>query len=150
VLCVDTSAPALEAVQHNATLNHVAERVATMRGDAFEVLRGLRDSGDRFDTIVLDPPAFIKRKKDLKQGEQAYRRLNQLAVHLLAPDGVLISASCSYHMPAEALQDAMLLASRDAGRELQILEQGHQGADHPVHPAISETRYLKAFFGRIE
>lgn len=150
VLCVDASAPALEAVDENARLNGVAERVGTVRGDAFEVLRGLRDRADHFDVVVLDPPALIKRKKDWKQGTQAYRRLNQLAARLLTADGILVSASCSYHLSAEALQDAMLRATQDVGRGLQLLEQGHQGADHPVHPALPETRYLKAFFGRVE
>jgi 23S rRNA (cytosine1962-C5)-methyltransferase len=149
VLCVDASAPALEDVQRNAARNGVAERVATLHADAFDALRQLREAGEHFDVIVLDPPAFIKRKKDAKPGEQAYRRLNQLAIQLLAPDGILISASCSYHLPREALRDALLRASRAAGRELQLLEQGHQAPDHPVHPAIPETEYLKAFFGRL-
>jgi 23S rRNA (cytosine1962-C5)-methyltransferase len=98
---------------------------------------------------VLDPPAFIKRKKDQKAGEEAYRRVNQLAMEVLRQDGILVAASCSYHLAREALQDAMLRAARRMGRSLQILEQGHQGPDHPVHPAIPETAYLKAFIGRV-
>jgi 23S rRNA (cytosine1962-C5)-methyltransferase len=99
--------------------------------------------------VVLDPPAFIKRKKDQAAGIEAYQRLNSLALEVLRADGILVSASCSYHMPREALQDAMLRATRRVGRGLQILEQGHQGPDHPVHPAIPETAYLKAFTGRV-
>jgi 23S rRNA (cytosine1962-C5)-methyltransferase len=150
VLCVDASASALELLRRNAELNTAADRVETQAADAFDALRQLRDARERFDVVVLDPPAFVKRKKDAKAGEQAYRRINHLALQLLLPDGLLISASCSYHLPREALRDAMLRASRAEGRDLQIVEQGHQGPDHPVHPAIPETEYLKAFFGRVE
>jgi 23S rRNA (cytosine1962-C5)-methyltransferase len=149
VVCVDASAEALEHVARNAALNDAAERVATRRGDAFDVLRMMAAEGEKFDVVVLDPPAFIKRKKDQKAGEEAYRRVNQLALEVLRQDGILVSASCSYHLPREALQDAMLRAARNRGRSLQILEQGHQGPDHPIHPAIPETAYLKAFFGRV-
>ena len=149
VLCVDASAPALDAVAHNAALNGVSGKVQTLKGDAFDVLRTLAAEGERFDVVVLDPPAFIKRKKDQKAGEEAYRRIAQLGLEVLRPDGVLVSASCSFHMPREALQDAMLRAARHLRRELQVTEEGHQGPDHPVHPAIPETAYLKAFFGRV-
>lgn len=149
VLCVDASAPALEQARRNAALNGVEGRVETERGDAFDVLRRLAAEGERFDVVVLDPPAFIKRRKDQKAGEEAYRRVNHLAMEVLRPDGFLVSASCSYHLPREALQDAMLRASRRLGRSLQVLEQGHQGPDHPVHPAIPETAYLKAFVARV-
>ncbi len=149
VVCVDASAPALEMAARNAALNGVEERVATRRADAFDALRTLAADGERFDVVVLDPPAFVKRKKDLKEGEEAYRRVNQLAMQVLKQDGILVSCSCSYHLPRESLQDAMLRASRRMGRGLQVVEQGHQGPDHPVHPAIPETAYLKAFFGRV-
>jgi 23S rRNA (cytosine1962-C5)-methyltransferase len=149
VLCVDASADALVHAQANAALNGVEARFGTRRGDAFDVLRELAADGQRYDVVVLDPPAFIKRRKDQKAGEEAYRRLNQLALEVLRQDGILVSASCSYHLPAEALQDAMLRAVRRQGRSLQILEQGHQGPDHPVHPAIPETAYLKAFIGLV-
>ena len=149
VTCVDASAPALEFAGRSAELNGVADRVETRRADAFDALMRLAAEGERFGVVVLDPPAFIKRRKDAKAGEEAYRRANQLAMELLEPDGILVSASCSYHMPREGLQDAMLRASRRLGRELQILEEGHQGPDHPVHPAIPETAYLKAFIARV-
>jgi 23S rRNA (cytosine1962-C5)-methyltransferase len=148
-VCVDVSRPALEGVAANAALNGVGDRVRTLQGDAFEVLRSLAAAGERFDVVVLDPPAFIKRKKDAEKGGEAYRRLNGLGMELLAPDGLLVSASCSYHMGRDALQDAMLRASRRTGRDLQIVEEGGQGPDHPWHPAIPETRYLKCFLGRV-
>lgn len=149
VVCVDASAEALEHVSRNAALNDAADRVAARKGDAFDVLRMMAAEGEKFDVVVLDPPAFIKRRKDQKAGEEAYRRVNQLALEVLRQDGILVSASCSYHLPREALQDAMLRAARNRGRSLQIVEQGHQGPDHPIHPAIPETAYLKAFFGRV-
>jgi 23S rRNA (cytosine1962-C5)-methyltransferase len=149
VLCVDASATALDALRHNAALNGVGQKVQAMKADAFEALRTLAAEGETFDVVVLDPPAFIKRKKDQKAGEEAYRRIAQLGMEVLRPEGVLISASCSFHMTREALQDAMLRAARHLRRDLQIVEEGHQGPDHPVHPAIPETAYLKAFFGRV-
>ena len=148
VVCVDSSSGALGLVAENARLNGVEDRVRTIQGDAFDTLVAMQTAGDRFDVIVLDPPAFIKRKKDQKQGERAYLRINRLAMELLSPGGVLASASCSYHLSPEALLGAVLRAGRDMGRELQILAQGHQSSDHPVHPAIPETAYLKAFFAR--
>jgi 23S rRNA (cytosine1962-C5)-methyltransferase len=149
VICVDASAPALEALGRNAELNGVESRVMAYHADAWAALRELRDAGERFDVVVLDPPAFIKRKKDAKEGEQAYRRINQMALQLLQDDGVLVSASCSYHLSREALNDAVLRAGHAAGRELQILEEGGQAPDHPVHPAIPETRYLKSIFAAV-
>jgi len=99
--------------------------------------------------VIVDPPALIKRKKDLETGSAHYGALNKTAIELLSPEGILVSCSCSHHLDAEALQRILLRESRSAGRRLQILEQGAQGPDHPVHPAIPETRYLKAFFCRV-
>ncbi len=149
VLCVDASAQALARVRDNAARNGVGERVATEPGDAFEALSALRARGERFDVVVLDPPAFIKRRKDTKAGEQAYHRLNQLGMQVLAKDGLLVSASCSQHLAEDHLQRILLQTSRHLDRQLQVLERGQQGPDHPVHPAIPETRYLKALFCRV-
>ena len=149
VICVDSSAAALEQVQHNAAANGLTEQVATLQGDAFEALAELRNAQERFDVVVLDPPAFIKRKKDSKAGEQAYHRLNQLGMRVLKKDGILVSASCSHHMGESAFQKMLLQSSRHLDRNLQILERGHQGPDHPVHPAIPETAYLKTLFCRV-
>jgi 23S rRNA (cytosine1962-C5)-methyltransferase len=149
VVCVDSSAAALDSMRSSALLNGVSDRVEALRGDAFEVLAALREGGERFDVVVLDPPGFIKRRKDARQGEQAYLRINKLAMDLIADGGIIISASCSHHLSREKLQDVMLRASRELRRDLQLLEEGGQGPDHPVHPAIPETSYLKAFFGRV-
>jgi len=149
VTAVDTSAQALEHLQANASLNRVDDRVETVRGDAFEVLRDLRAKREHFDVVVLDPPAFIKRKKDLKEGTLAYRRLNEAALGLLQRDGMLVTASCSFHMQGDQLLRTVQQAARHSDRSLQLLQQGQQGPDHPIHPAIPETAYLKAFFLRV-
>lgn len=139
--CVDSSQPAIDAADANARLNGLA--LETRRGDALDVLKQLRTDGRSFEVIVVDPPALIKRKKDHDAGLEHYAALNRAAINLLAPDGILIACSCSFHLAPEDFQRILL---REAGTKLQILEQGGQGPDHPVHPAIPETRYLKAFF----
>jgi 23S rRNA (cytosine1962-C5)-methyltransferase len=149
VMCVDASAAAIDQIHANAAVNGLTDRVATIQGDAFEVLSQLRIEQQRFDVVVLDPPAFIKRKKDAKAGEQAYHRLNQLGMQVLARDGVLVSASCSQHLAESQLQQILLQSARHIDRNLQLLERGHQAPDHPVHPAIPETSYLKALFCRV-
>jgi 23S rRNA (cytosine1962-C5)-methyltransferase len=144
--CVDSSAVALEFAASNARRNGTS--MEPLRADAFDALKSLAAQGAQFDVVVLDPPAFIKRKKDIPQGQAAYRKLNQLALGLLAEGGLLVSCSCSYHLAAEALLEAIQAAARHSGRFVQILEGGGQSPDHPLHPAIPETRYLKAFFCR--
>ena len=147
VLCVDSSASALETAALNADRNGV--KIATIKGDAFDTLEELAKKRERFDVVIVDPPAFAKRKKDLPKALGAYKRLNQLAMQLLVDGGILVSCSCSYHVSAEELQDAIAKAARTAEKHVQILEMGGQAPDHPVHPAISETRYLKAYFCRV-
>lgn len=149
VVCIDSSAKALDQVERNATLNGVADRVESIQGDAFEALKALRAEREQFDMVVVDPPAFIKRKKDVKKGVEAYRRLNQAAMQLLGKDGILVSASCSYHLQRDTLRELLQQSSRHLDRSLQIIGQGHQGPDHPVHPAIPETDYIKCLIGRV-
>ncbi len=146
-VCLDASASALEVAERNARANGV--QVGIRQGDAFDVLQEMVAGGERFDAVVLDPPAFIKRKKDLPRGQAAYRKLNQLALRLLAPEALLVSCSCSYHLSADELMGLIQSAGRQAGRFVQILYSGGQAPDHPLHPAIAETRYLKAFFCRV-
>jgi 23S rRNA (cytosine1962-C5)-methyltransferase len=145
--CVDSSATALGYVERNAKANGLA--IETIRDDAFDALKALQEKGARYDVVILDPPAFAKRKKDAPQAQAAYRKLNQLALPLIERDGILVSCTCSYHMPADDLASAIQGAARHSSRFVQILEQGGQSPDHPVHPAIPETRYLKAFFCRV-
>ena len=149
VLCIDSSAPALELAAANAALNGVSERVRFQQGDAFEALKALREARERFDVVIVDPPAFIKRRKDMKEGALAYRRINEMAMQVLERDGLLVSCSCSQLFSREALEQTLLQASRHLERNLVILEQGRQGPDHPVPPAIPETDYLKAVFARV-
>ncbi|GAB3391443.1 class I SAM-dependent rRNA methyltransferase [Azotobacter armeniacus] len=149
VMCVDGSALALDGVERNAALNGVAEKMTCVEGDVFEALKELKAAEERFDVVIADPPAFIKRKKDLKNGEAAYRRLNEAAMRLLTKDGILVSASCSMHLPEDDLQNILLSSARHLDRHIQLLERGGQGPDHPVHPAIAETRYIKSLTCRI-
>lgn len=149
VHCVDASAQALDWVEQNAALNGVEDKLHCWEGDAFAALRQLKDNGERFDVVVMDPPALIPRRKDIKAGEQAYHRLNSLAMRLLSKDGLLVAASCSMHLGEDRLPDMLRIMGRELDREVQIQHVGSQGADHPVIPAIAETRYLKAVFARV-
>jgi 23S rRNA (cytosine1962-C5)-methyltransferase len=149
VTCVDASAFALELVARNAALNGVADKVKTLQGDAFDILASLKQSGEKFDVVMLDPPAFITRRKDHKNGLAAYRRANELAMRLVQKDGLLLSGSCSLHLAREELVDVIRASARHIDRNAQIIHHGHQGGDHPVHPSIPETEYLKAVFARI-
>lgn len=149
VTCLDASAQALDYLQRNAELNGVGESVVCLEGDAFAALAELKNQGERFDLIITDPPAFIKRKKDFRNGLEGYRRINELAIRLLNRDGYLVSASCSMHLDEASHRDLLRASSRHLDRHLAILEQGHQGPDHPIHPAIPETQYLKALFARV-
>jgi 23S rRNA (cytosine1962-C5)-methyltransferase len=146
-ICVDGSESALEYARRNALANGV--EVGTRKGDAFDVLDELHKAGERFDVVVLDPPAFIKKRKDLARGSAAYRKLNQLAMRLLERDALLVSCSCSWHLPGDELLGLIQSAARHTSRFAQVLASGGQSPDHPVHPAIPETRYLKAFFTRV-
>ena len=145
--CVDASAAALDFAQANAAA--AGYPLATIRGDAFEVLKNLHETGERFDVVILDPPAFIKRRKDIPQGQAAYRKLNQLAMNLIGADGLLVSCSCSYHLEEAQLVNAVQAAARHTARFAQVVAFGGQSPDHPVHPAIPETRYLKSLFCRV-
>jgi 23S rRNA (cytosine1962-C5)-methyltransferase len=146
-LCVDSSQAALESAVANAGRNGVT--VDVRRGDAFDVLEALHAEGRQFDVLVVDPPAFIKRRKDVPKGEAAYRKLNQLALKVAADEALLVSCSCSWHLSAEVLPGLLQAAALHAGCELRLIAQGGQSPDHPVHPAMPETRYLKALFARV-
>ena len=148
VVCVDDSPAATALAVENTRRNGVDGRVTVHQGEALATLREMHEVAERFDVIVLDPPAFVKRRKDLRQGIQAYRRLNEAALRLLGRDALLISCSCSSYVTRDDFLRQMLAAGRRLGGGLQIIHEGHQSADHPVHPAIPETAYLKALFAR--
>jgi 23S rRNA (cytosine1962-C5)-methyltransferase len=146
VICSDSSQLALDFARENAKRNGVA--LETRLGDALDVLAELASEGARFDVVIVDPPALIKRRKDVPAGQSHYERLNRLAFNVLAPDGILVSCSCSHHLDAAMLQRAILGAAKESGRRAQILERHAHAPDHPIHPAMPETEYLKAFFVR--
>lgn len=146
VTCSDSSHLALDYARENAERNGVT--VETRLGDALDVLSSFAAEGRRFDVVIVDPPALIKRRKDVAAGQSHYERLNRAAFNVLAPDGILVSCSCSHHLEPPMLQRAILGAAKDAGRRAQILEKHAHGPDHPIHPAMPETEYLKAFFVR--
>lgn len=150
VICLDASGYALDLVHKNAELNNVQDRVETLEGDAFKAMKHLAEQGEKFDMVILDPPAFIPRRKDHKEGKQAYARLNQLALRLMNPEAILVSASCSMHLSQEDLVDVVRSAGRQIDRQVQILEIGHQGPDHPLHPSIPETSYIKSLIARVK
>lgn len=146
VTCVDASESALALASSNARLNNVSANMKFVHSDVFDFLKTARQERQHYDIIVLDPPALIKRKKDFKQGYEAYRRLNHLALQILSPGGILVSASCSHHLGRDALHEILRSSARHIDRHLIFFATGGQGPDHPVHPAIPETDYLKTFF----
>lgn len=150
VTCVDASGFALDLAKQSAALNKREKSFNTIEGDAFETLKALVEDKEKYDVVILDPPAFVKRRKDLKEGSLAYRRINRLAMNLIKNEGILVSASCSFHLGNEQLLNEIRQASYLANVECQVLEQGHQGPDHPIHPAMKETDYLKSFICHIK
>lgn len=149
VSCVDASATAVEQVNINASLNKVQDRVTAVKSDAFDYLKSARQERQEFDLVVVDPPAFIKKAKDKRNGLEAYRRINEMAMQLLSKDGLLFSCSCSFHLSSNELQRLIQQAARHLDRHVQIISVLQQSPDHPVHPAIPETRYLKGFVVRV-
>jgi 23S rRNA (cytosine1962-C5)-methyltransferase len=147
VSAIDTSEPALQALGDNAEANGVD--VELLHGDALEVLKHLKSEGAKFEAIVVDPPALIKRQKDFEVGLEHYAALNRAAMQLLVSGGFLVSCSCSQALGVEDLQRVLLRNSRQLKRPLQLLEQSFHAPDHPVHPAIPESQYLKALFMRV-
>lgn len=147
VIGVDGSAAALELARENARLNRVEQKVRFIQADAFEFLKAIKH--ESFELIISDPPAFIKRRKDLAQGIEGYRRLSRLALACLADSAILVNCSCSHHLEAQRLTQLVAGAAMSLRRETALFAQGHQGPDHPIHPAIPETDYLKAQFYRI-
>lgn len=149
VTCVDASQQALDWVDNNAQINGLADKVSCIKGDAFAVMEKLIEEQQQFDVVILDPPAFIPKRKDIRAGERAYEKMNQLGMRLLANNGILLSASCSMHLSEQSLDAMLMSAGRHLDRHVQIIERGSQGPDHPVHPGIVETRYIKSVMCRV-
>ncbi|MCY4044845.1 MAG: class I SAM-dependent rRNA methyltransferase [Cellvibrionales bacterium] len=141
---IDASNKALDYLHESAQLNGFDASVESIQGDAFQALEALLSESQKFDIVIIDPPAFIKKKKDQKPGEKAYKKINQLGLRLVKPGGYLVAASCCMHLPAERLQQLVQEASRHVDRNLRLVYKAGHPHDHPVHPAIKETEYLKA------
>lgn len=144
VFAVDRSAPALALAGQSAALNGCAERCNFVKADAFNEMERLAAAGERYDVVVADPPAFVKSRKDLKAGIKAYRKMMRLAAKLTAPGGCLFVASCSHHMTAELFDEQIRKTLADANRAARILRQAGAAPDHPLHPFLPESGYLKA------
>jgi 23S rRNA (cytosine1962-C5)-methyltransferase len=142
---VDISRAALEVAEKNLELNHVALRadVDWVEADAFDLLRDWSDAGTRYDTIVLDPPAFAKSKRAVEGAVRGYRELNLRALKMLRPDGRLVTCSCSHHVGLAEFMETIRAAAGDARRRVRLLEIRGAAADHPVVLNIPETEYLK-------
>ncbi|NKC11918.1 MAG: RlmI/RlmK family 23S rRNA methyltransferase [Gammaproteobacteria bacterium] len=148
-VCIDSGEAATTAVTENAAMNGIAGQVEARRGDGLDLIKELRREGRKFDVVVADPPAFIKRRKDSTAGVEAYRRLYGLAMQLVANGGLLLAASCSYHLAREQQVQTIARVARGNRRHAQILAEGQQAPDHPVPPALQETAYLKTLFVRV-
>jgi 23S rRNA (cytosine1962-C5)-methyltransferase len=147
---IDSSIPALELAEANV-LNAVPGRTADeyIAGDAFEVLRYLRDEGEQFDAVILDPPKFAQSQGEVQKASRGYKDLNLLALQLLRPGGILATFSCSGHVTVDLFQKILFAAAVDAGREVQILAPLAQAADHPLLVTFPESAYLKGFLCRV-
>ncbi len=143
VTLVDSSAPALGHAMETAEMNGLAARVDTLRGDAFDVMEELGERGEKYDIVIVDPPAFAKSKKDRDAGLRAYGRMARLAAPLVARGGFLFAASCSHHAPLDLFAANIAEGITRARREGRILLTAGAGPDHPVHPLLPESAYLK-------
>jgi len=138
---VDSSRPALEAADRNATLN--GRDIEWVEANAFDLLRDYADAGRRYDTIVLDPPAFAKNKSNLETALRGYKELNLRALKMLRPGGILITCCCSYHVSPAQYLEVVGDSARDVHRNLRIVENRGQAKDHPILLTVPETEYLK-------
>jgi 23S rRNA (cytosine1962-C5)-methyltransferase len=143
VLGIDSSERALELGREAARLNGVEDRCRFLHGDAFRHLEELDGAGERFQVVAADPPAFVKSKKDLKAGMRGYRKLARMAARLVAPGGILFMASCSYNAEAGLFAKEVASGMRSAGRTGRVIRTAGAGPDHPVHPFLAESAYLK-------
>jgi 23S rRNA (cytosine1962-C5)-methyltransferase len=144
---VDSSRPALEIAEQNAALNH--REIEWIEANAFDLLKDYSSSGQRYDCIVLDPPAFAKSKRDLDTALRGYKEINLRALKMLRPDGILVTCSCSYHMSQADFLEVLASAARDVHRQLRLIEVRGQARDHPVLLNVPETAYLKCVIASV-
>jgi len=143
VLGIDISARAVDQAARNAGLNGLGDRVVFEECDAFDRLRSLKHEGRRFGVIVMDPPAFVKSRKNIAEATKGYITVNRRALELLEPGGYLVTCSCSFHMGREAFRDVLVSAARQAHREVRLVAVHSQAPDHPVLLSFPESEYLK-------
>ena len=143
VIAVDASAEAITAARANAELNGLADKLSFMEGNAFDILRQLESAGERFDLIILDPPAFAKNKAALEGAVRGYKEINLRALHMIPEGGFLVTCSCSYHMTPDLFKAVVADAAMDARRRLRLVEERTQGVDHPIVVGYDESHYLK-------
>ena len=148
VTAIDISEEAISLARRNAELNDI-KNVRFQTANAFDALRDLEKSGEKFDTIVLDPPAFVKSRAALKSAVRGYKEINLRALKLLNKDGILVTCSCSFHFSEEIFLQTLEEAARDARRRVHLIEKRMQAADHPVLIGMPETYYLKCFILRV-
>ena len=144
---VDSSRPALEVADQNATLN--AREIEWIEANAFDLLKDYSGANRRYDAIVLDPPAFAKTKRDLDAALRGYKELNLRALKMLRPGGTLVTCSCSYHVSEANFLEMLGSACLDSHRTLRLLEVRGQGKDHPILMNVPETSYLKCVIGHV-
>lgn len=149
VTAVDSSATALQWLNHNARLQGVDSRIITLQADALTALAQFQTQNQTFDAVVLDPPALLRRKQDLPKAKEMYRKLNAEALRCVADNGLFISASCSGPLSSDDHLAAIRTAARSARRDLQLIHRGSQAEDHPVHPMLDASEYLKCLFFRV-
>jgi 23S rRNA (cytosine1962-C5)-methyltransferase len=149
---IDASRASLEVAETNFAANRdrMTAEVDWVEGDAFQILRDWSDSGETFDTIVLDPPAFAKAKRAVEGALRGYKELNLRALKMMRPGGVLVTCSCSHHVGWAELEAAVASAAADAGRRVRLLERRGAALDHPVVLNLPETEYLKCLVLEVE
>jgi 23S rRNA (cytosine1962-C5)-methyltransferase len=148
VTAVEMQAPAAALLRENAARNR-AENLEVVEANAFDYLRDRAEEEPAYDLVVLDPPAFAKNKEALPGARRGYKEINLRALQILKPGGILVTASCSFHLSEALLEELVLSAANDAGRRVQVLERRGAGRDHPVLLGVPETRYLKCFVLRV-
>ena len=141
-VCLDSSAPALALAEDSAAANQVSIRA--VRSDVFEEMERLTAQKEVFDIVIADPPPFVKSKKDLEPGAKAYRKLARLAAGITAPGGTLLLASCSHNIPTDRFAAECAAGIMRGGRKAALIRSAGAGPDHPVHPMLPESAYLKA------
>ena len=146
VVGVDIKPEWLALARKNAALNGVSDKIEEREGDCFEILNNIFNSGEKFDIIVLDPPSFLRSKKDLISAAKGYREINALAFKTLSDNGILCTFSCSHNMPNKVFSDIIKDAALCNGKKYTILKRCRQDKDHPIVKEIPETEYLKGYF----